>query len=96
MREQLPKYAVENVVRPVLQVTLEILIRRKHGKIPNDQWNKLLGLPSHIEKFQTKETEFEHIVRHTTASRARFPELAAYPPEFVVEFYCKVSVLSSP
>jgi SET and MYND domain-containing protein len=93
MQEQLPPSAIEVALRQVLQVTMEILTRRAHGKIPDQQWKVLCDLPTHSNEFSR--SEFEVPMVEILGAYHRFNELRSYSLDSVFEMYTRVPLLIS-
>lgn len=91
MQEQLPSSAIEVALRVTLQVTMEILTRRIHGKVPDHQWHLLCSLPSHENELN--KSEMVSPMSDILAARFRFAELNSYPADFIFEMYARVSCM---
>lgn len=77
-----------------VQATMEILIRRKHGGIRNDQWQMLCSLDSHLEDFK-KAGRYDDIQLMARGAHNFSGTLMNYNIDFVEEMYGRVGVPST-
>lgn len=72
-----------------VQATMEILIRRKHGGIPDGQWQMLCSLGSNLEDFK-KAGRYDDIQLMARGAHSFSGTLLNYNIEFVEETYARV------
>jgi SET and MYND domain-containing protein len=87
------KETITKEVPKAVQATMEILIRRKHGLIPDQQWQMLRSLDTHVDDFK-RNGNYDGIQLMALGCRNYSMTQDMFSTEFVEGMYARVSALS--